>query len=310
MFESDDFEEKISAIKVVGIGSAGIRALESMIKESIYRVGFIAVNTDAEALKNSSAPKKIQLAVKATKGSVTGEICQPSLKEVEDSLKDADLVILVAEMVCETDTGVIKIIADVARNLGSGMIVGIVTLPFSHEDKNHIEIAEAEILALSSMVDSLIVIPNDILASEGSSATDLNGEIKASNAILTDAVRGITELITSYGLMDFGYDDVKVVLPSEYPVTFGVGEASGSERALEAFKKALHPLSYGGVEIAKATGVLVNITGSSDMNMNEYNVINNYIHSKVHEDSNVKICVVRDDDLAANIKVTVYLSKR
>jgi cell division protein FtsZ len=110
--------------------------------------------------------------------------------------------------------------------------------------------------------------------------------------------------------MDFDYSDVKTVLPSKCPVTFGVGEASGSERALEAFKKALHPLSRGGVEIDQATGVLVNITGSSDMNMDEYNVINNYIHSKVHEDTNVKIGVVRDDDLAANIKVTVYLSKQ
>ena len=310
MIESDDFEEKISAIIVVGIGSAGICALESMIEEPICGVGFIAVDTDAEALKNSSAPKKIQLAVKATKGSATGEICQPSLKEVEDSVNGADLVILVADMGGENGTGRIKVIANAARNLGTGMIVAIITRPFSHEDKKHIETAEAEILALSSMVDSLIVIPMDILASGSSPATDLAEKIKAGNAILTDVVRGITELITSYGLMDFDYSDVKTVLPSKCPVTFGVGKASGKDRALEAFKKALHPLSRRGVDIDQATGILVNITGSDDMNMDEYNVINNYIHSKVHKDVIIKIGVVRDDDLAANLKVSVYLSKR
>jgi len=178
---------------------------------------------------------------------------------------------------------------------------------FTKEGNTHMETAE-EVRTLNNRVDALIVIPNEAI----SSPVRNHSEVLSGDAILTEAVRGISDLLslTQTGLMDFDLFDVKTVLPSECPITFGFGEASGSGRALRAVQKAMLPLSLGGVYIDRASGVLVNITGSREITSVEYNEIKQFIHCKAHDDANIKIGVVRDDDLEGKIRVTVYISIR
>ena len=288
MLEFDEIGENRTVIKVVGIGGVGISILESMINDATFGIDYIAVDTDVNKLIDSSASNKSLRCVNLEKETIKG---------VAGLLKGSNLVILVAGFDEETGISGIQDIADAARNLGTDLIVALVAIPITDSEKTRNYSDEDNTRSLNTKVDSLIVIP--YVVADG---------LKADNTIFTNAIRGITALLTTTGLMSFDYHDVKAILPSESLVTIGVGEASGNDRALEAIQKALYPLSAGGVDIAHASGVLVNITGSSDMIMDEYNVINGYINSKGNADANVKIGVVRDDSLGKNIKVTVYLS--
>ncbi|ABK99488.1 Tubulin/FtsZ, GTPase [Pelobacter propionicus DSM 2379] len=301
-------------VKVVGVGGVGVLALESMIKAKIRGVDFIAVDTEAQALETSSAPIKIRLGVNTTKDGGSGSRpesdradAEESRQEIGEALKGADVVIIVARMGGCTGTGAVQVIADAAKVSGALMTVGIVTLPFNHEGKIRMETAEEGVRALGKRVDSLIVIPNEGMAAVGSTEQNLL-EVLTGDAILTEAVRGITDLLRPrFPAIDPG--DIIRVLPSEYPITFGIGEASGHDRALKAAQKAMHPLSRGGVDIAQASDVLVNIAGSSDMTMADYNEVNKFICSKISDDTQIKICFTVDDRLEDKIKVTVYLSK-
>jgi cell division protein FtsZ len=294
-------------VKIVGAGVAGILALESLIKVLNWGVDFVAV-ADAQALENSSAPAKIQLDMNTERELGLGsnpEMDQAVVREAQQKiaklLKGADVVFIVSGMGSETGTA--QVSADAAKGAGAKLTIGLVAQPFSNDGNNLMETAE-EVRTLMNRVDALIVIPNEAI----SSLILNHSEALTGDAILTEAIRGISDLILTTGLMDFDLNDVKSVLPSGFPITFGFGEASGSDRALKAVEKAMFPLSIGGVDITQASGILVNITGSSDMTNGDYNEINRFIHSKAKDDAKIKIGVVRDDNLEGAINVAIYLS--
>jgi len=314
IIESEECE--YLAVKVVGVGGAGGVAMESMIKAQICGVDFIVADTDAPALESSSAPTKIHLGSNATKGLGAGSnpemdrvAALDSLQAIENALNGADVVLVVAGMGGGTGTGAVKVIADASKNCGAMMTIGIVTLPFHQEGKMCTEMIEEGVRALSKSVATLIIIPNDSLAAISSPVRDHLGVFKAADAILTEAVRGITDILPTRAFIPVDFADIKRVLPSEHPVTFGVGAATGSDRALKAAQKAMHPLSRGGVDIANASGVLVNISGSRDLTMDDYNDVSKFILSKTREDADIKVCVTHDDQLEDEVKVAVYFSK-
>lgn len=299
-------KSKHFVVKIVGVGGANSQALESLMKDLTCGIDFIAAG-DAQILVGSSAPVKIQIAVKTPDRNRAGSnsesnlvAAQESLQEIEEALKGSDIVFIVAD---GTENGAAQVFTDAAKGAGAKLTIGLVTLPFSKEGNTRLETAE-EIRVPNNRVDVLIVIPNEAISSPVPDLFELTG-----NAILTEAVRGITDLVLTDGLMDFDLYDVKSVLPSGYPLAFGFGKASGIDRALKAAQKAMHQLSLGGTDIAHARGILVNITGSGDITSDDYNEINRFIHRKAKDDANIKIGVVRDDELEGEIKVTVYLSK-
>lgn len=190
------------------------------------------------------------------------------------------------------------------------MTIAIVTLPFGHEDKMRMESAAEVGRTFNRGVDSLIVFCNDDLAASSALEKEFFEIFKTGDALLAEAVRGITDLLpTGMFFMSNDIADIMTVLPSDYPLAFGVGVAAGHDRALQAVQRAMRPLSRGGIDIFRASGVLVNIAGSCDMTMDDYAVVNSFIHEKIRDDANVKIAVTRDDRLGDAIKVTTYFSK-
>lgn len=301
-------------IKVVGIGGAGGLALESMIKAKIQGVDFIAANTDVQALKGSSAPTKIQLGVIATQGLGAGSdpdkgsaAAQEALTQIGDTLTGADMVILVAGMGGGTGSGATQVIADAARVLGA-FTIGLVTLPFANEGERRMAMSKDAICELGKRVDSLIIIPNDCLCAVGTPTKDLFEIFKAGDAILTEAVRGITDILTRQGIIGIDFADVRHVLTSDTPVMLGIAEESGNDRARNAIQKALRPFSQVDVDISQARSVLVNITGSSDISMDDYNDISRDIHSAVCDTATIIISIFMDDWMEETLKVTAYFS--
>jgi len=311
MFEFDEAIDQGAVIKVIGVGGGGGNAVNTMIASTIHKVDFIVANTDAQALRNSKATVKIQLGRQLTKGLGAGtkaEVGRDAALEDRESLieaiKGADLVFIAAGMGGGTGTGAAPIIAEAARENGI-LTVGVVTKPFTYEGKPKNEVAESGICELKKHVDSLIIIPNDRLISQANKNMSLFDAFKPSDDVLRQAVQGISELITSTGFMNLDFADVKTVMSVRGMAMMGIGVGSGDNRAADAVNNAIASPLLEDNDISGAKGVLVNISGSSTMTMDDYNTVNRIVHDKVHEDANIKIGVVRDDDMGDTIKVTV-----
>ncbi len=311
MFEFDETIEQSAVIKVIGVGGGGGNAVNTMITSSINKVDFIVANTDAQSLRTSKAPVKLQLGRELTKGLGAGskpEVGTAAALENKDQLvgaiKGADLVFIAAGMGGGTGTGAAPVIAEAARETGV-LTVGVVTKPFTYEGKARSILAEQGIAELKKHVDSLIIIPNDRLISMASKNMSLFDAFKPSDDVLRQAVQGISELITSTGLMNLDFADVKTVMSVRGMAMMGIGIGNGENRAAEAVNNAISSPLLEDNDISGAKGVLVNITGSASMTMDDYNTVNRIVHEKVHEDANIKIGVVRDDEMGDTIKVTV-----
>jgi cell division protein FtsZ len=311
MFEFDEAIEQGAVIKVIGVGGGGGNAVNTMIASTIHKVDFIVANTDAQALRNSKAPVKIQLGRQLTKGLGAGtkaEVGRDAALEDRDSLvealKGADLVFIAAGMGGGTGTGAAPVIAEAARETGI-LTVGVVTKPFTYEGRPKTEAAEAGINELKRHVDSLIIIPNDRLISQAGKNMSLFDAFKPSDDVLRQAVQGISELITSTGFMNLDFADVKTVMSVRGMAMMGIGVGAGDNRAADAVNNAIASPLLEDNDISGAKGVLVNITGSTTMTMDDYNTVNRIVHEKVHEEANIKIGVVRDDEMGDTIKVTV-----
>ena len=311
MFEFDETIEQSAVIKVIGVGGGGGNAVNTMISSSINKVDFIVANTDAQALRTSQAPVKLQIGRELTKGLGAGskpEVGSAAALENKDQLvaaiKGADLVFIAAGMGGGTGTGAAPVIAEAARETGV-LTVGVVTKPFTYEGKARSILAEQGISDLKKHVDSLIIIPNDRLISMASRNMSLFDAFKPADDVLRQAVQGISELITSTGLMNLDFADVKTVMSVRGMAMMGIGMGSGENRAAEAVSNAISSPLLEDNDISGAKGVLVNITGSGSMTMDDYNTVNRIVHEKVHEDANIKIGVVRDDEMGDTIKVTV-----
>jgi cell division protein FtsZ len=310
MFEFDEKMDQTAKIKVVGIGGGGGNAINTMIASGVSGVDFIVANTDAQALKANHAPMKVQLGGKLTKGLGAGanpEIGREAALEdrarIAELLEGADMVFIAAGLGGGTGTGAAPVIAEVARELGA-LTVGVVTRPFTHEGKQRNKKAECGVEALKESVDSLIMIPNDRLIGLAGKNMSILDAFKPADDVLRQAVQGISDLITTHGMINVDFADVKAAMSERGMAMMGIGVGSGEKRAAEAAQQAISSPLLEDIDISGAKGVLVNITGSSSMTMEDFEEVSRIIHNKVHEDANIFIGLVINEELGDAIKVT------
>ncbi len=310
MFEFDDSIDQSARIKVIGVGGGGGNAVNTMIRSKLEGVDFVCANTDAQALRNSEAPLKLQLGSKLTKGLGAGanpEIGRDAALEdrtrLAEILEGADMVFIAAGLGGGTGTGAAPVIAEVAKELGA-LTVGVVTKPFTREGKQRHKKAQYGIDRLKEVVDSLIVIPNDRLLGLSGKNTSILDAFRPSDDVLRQAVQGISDLITTSGLINVDFADVKSIMSERGMAMMGIGVAEGERRASEAAQQAISSPLLEDIDISGAKGLLVNISGSSSMTMVEFDEASSIIHEKVHEDANIIIGLVINEDLGDKIKIT------
>ena len=310
MFEFDEKIDQTARIKVIGVGGGGGNAVNTMIASKIERVEFYSANTDAQALRVSRAPMKIQLGGKLTKGLGAGanpevgrEAALEDRARLAEVLEGADMVFIAAGLGGGTGTGAAPVIAEVAKELGA-LTVGVVTKPFSREGRQRLKKAEEGVEALKKVVDSLIVIPNDRLLGLAGKNMSILDAFKPSDDVLRQAVQGISDLITTSGLINVDFADVKAIMSERGMAMMGIGMAEGEKRASEAAHQAISSPLLEEIDISGAKGVLVNISGSSNMTMEEFEEASRIIHEKVHEDANIIVGLVIDEDLGDRLKIT------
>lgn len=314
MFEFDESIEQSAVIKVIGVGGGGGNAVNTMVASGMNKVEFIVANTDSQALRSSKAAIKVPLGGLLTKGLGAGanpnvgrDAALEDREKVAALVQGADMVFIAAGMGGGTGTGAAPVIAEVAREAGA-LTVGIVTKPFSREGKQRMLKAEEGIRAIKQHVDSLIIIPNDRLISIAPRSLGILDAFKPSDDVLRQAVQGISDLITTSGFINVDFADVKAIMSERGMAMMGIGIATGDNRAAEAAIKAISSPLLEDIDVSGARGVLVNITGSSAMTMDDFDAVNKTIHEKVHEDANIIIGVVIDESLEETIKVTAIVT--
>jgi cell division protein FtsZ len=311
MFElmSDHAEEAV--IKVIGVGGGGGNAIEHMVKRTIEGVEFIVANTDAQALRNSSAESTIQIGKNTTKGLGAGANPQVGREAaIEDkeaimaALEGADMVFIAAGMGGGTGTGAAPIVAEVAKEMGI-LTVAVVTKPFNFEGKKRLNYAEQGIAMLSESVDSLITIPNDKLLKVLGKGTGLLQAFEEANNVLLGAVQGIAELITRSGLINVDFADVRTVMAEMGTAMMGTGVARGEDRADEAAELAISSPLLEDIDLAGARGILVNITAGMDISIDEFETVGNAVKGFASENATVVVGAVIDPDMTDELRVTV-----
>jgi cell division protein FtsZ len=298
-------------IKVFGIGGAGLNAVNNMIRSGLEGVEFFAANTDAQALASSTAPNKITLGDEMTKGLGAGadpdvgySAAKESMESIRKSLEGADMVFITAGMGGGTGTLGSSVVAEVAKELGC-LTVGVVTKPFLFEGKRRMRNADRGIEELRKQVDTLITIPNQRLLSIAGRNTTLLDTFRRADDILYQAVKGISDLIIFEGLVNVDFADVRAVMSEMGMAMMGTGESSGENRATEAAEKAISSPLLEDISIHGARGVLINITASPDVTLQEVNEAAELIHAEAHEDANIIWGMVIDPNLEDRVRVTV-----
>ncbi|MFC5602986.1 cell division protein FtsZ [Sporosarcina koreensis] len=308
-----DFETNVDAlavIKVIGVGGGGNNAVNRMIEHGVQGVEFIAVNTDAQALKLSEAEVKLQIGAKLTRGLGAGanpdvgkKAAEESREQIEEALRGADMVFVTAGMGGGTGTGAAPVIAQVAKDLGA-LTVGVVTRPFTFEGRKRQTQAIGGIAAMKESVDTLIVIPNDKLLEIVDKNTPMLEAFREADNVLRQGVQGISDLIAVPGLINLDFADVKTIMSNKGSALMGIGMSTGENRAAEAAKKAISsPLLETSIDGAK--GVLMNITGGSNLSLFEVQEAADIVASASDEDVNMIFGSVINDDLKDEILVTV-----
>ena len=310
MFQFEENFEQAAKIKVIGVGGGGGNAVNTMIRCQVEGVEFLTANTDAQALRRSEASMKIQLGSNLTKGLGAGanpEIGRQAAEEDHQRLVElfsgADMIFVAAGMGGGTGTGAAPVIAKAAKEAGA-LTVGVVTKPFTREGRQRMQRAEAGITELRDVVDSLVVVPNDRLLGLAGKNMSILDAFKPADDVLRQAVQGISDLITTEGLINVDFADVRTVMSNRGMAMMGIGLAEGERRAAEAAHSAISSPLLEEVDISGAMGVLVNISGSSNMTMEEFEEASTIIHEKVHEDANIIVGLVIDESLGDRIKIT------
>ena len=311
MVEFMDSHTDEAVIKVIGVGGGGGNAVEHMVRQNIEGVEFITVNTDAQALRNSSANTTLQIGGGITKGLGAGanpEVGRDAAMEDREALRElltgSDMVFIAAGMGGGTGTGAAPIVAEVAREMGI-LTVAVVTKPFSFEGKKRMGFAAHGIEELSKNVDSLITIPTDKLLKVLGRGISLLDAFKAANDVLLGAVQGIAELITRPGLINVDFADVRTVMREMGTAMMGTGSASGDDRAEEAAEKAISSPLLEDVDLAGARGILVNITAGMDMTIEEFETVGNAVKAFASENATVVVGTVIDPEMHDELRVTV-----
>ncbi len=298
-------------IKVFGVGGAGLNAINNMIRSGLGGVEFYGANTDAQQLASSDAPNKIRLGDEITKGLGAGAdpevgyaAARESIEQIRKSLSGADMVFITAGMGGGTGTLASSVVAEIAREVGA-LTVGVVTKPFMFEGKRRMKNAERGIEQLKTQVDTLITIPNQRLLSIAGRNTSLLETFKRADDILFQAVKGISDLITCEGLVNVDFADVRAVMSEMGMAMMGTGESSGDNRAIEAAEKAISSPLLEDLSISGARGILINVTASSDVTLQEVNEAAELVHAEAHEDANIIWGMVIDPDMQDKVRVTV-----
>ena len=310
-FELIDTYAQNAVIKVIGVGGGGGNALEHMVSNQIEGVDFICANTDAQALRNSSATTQLQLGTDITKGLGAGanpdigrQAALEDRERITEVISDADMIFITAGMGGGTGTGAAPIVAQVAKEMGI-LTVAVVTKPFPFEGGKRLNVANAGLDELSQHVDSLITIPNEkLLAVLGKEMSLLNA-FKAANDVLLGAVQGIAELITREGMINVDFADVRTVMSEMGMAMMGTGQAAGSNRAIEAAEHAVSSPLLEDVDLAGARGVLVNITAGLDMTIGEFEDVGNTVKAFASDNATVVVGTVIDPDMTEELRVTV-----
>jgi cell division protein FtsZ len=309
IFELDS--EVTARIKVVGVGGGGGNAVNNMIFSALKGVSFISANTDVQALNRSQAETKIQIGAKLTKGLGAGanprvgaEAAIESLDQIRASLAEADMVFVTAGMGGGTGTGAAPIIAQIAKEIGA-LTVGVVTKPFFFEGKKRLETAEAGIAEFRQHVDSLITIPNDRLLQLAPKKATFIEMLKRADEVLYYAVKGISDLITETGLINLDFADVRAVMKESGLAMMGTGISSSETRARDAAMQAITSPLLEGVCIDGARAVLMNVTSSSDITIDEVSEAASIVQEASHADVEVFYGMVTDDSLGDEIRITV-----
>jgi len=299
-------------IRVVGIGGGGGNAINSMINRGIKGVEFVSINTDLQALEKSLTSNKIQIGKNLTRGLGAGadplvgkKAVEENKEEIADALIGSDMVFITAGMGGGTGTGGAPLIANVAKSTGA-LVVGIVTKPFKWEGRKRLEQARDGIQELKKSVDTLIVIPNNKLLSISEKNVLLTEAFEQPNTILYNATKGISDMITIPGLINVDFADVRTIMRDMGDALMGIGCAKGENRGLEAAQAAISSPLLEGISIAGAKGILVNITGGTNLTLNEVDVIMNIINEAVGKDtSNTIFGTAIDENLSDELFVTV-----
>ena len=300
----------LAVIKVVGIGGGGVNAVNRMIEQGLKGVEFIAINTDAQALLMSDADVKLDVGRDSTSGLGAGadpevgrKAAEDAKDEIEELLRGADMVFVTAGEGGGTGTGGAPVVASIARKLGA-LTVGVVTRPFSFEGKRRGSQAEGGINTLRESCDTLIVIPNDRLLQMGDAAVSLMDAFRSADEVLLNGVQGITDLITTPGLINVDFADVKGIMSGAGTALMGIGSARGEGRSLKAAEIAINsPLLEQSMEGAQ--GVLMSIAGGSDLGLFEINEAASLVQDAAHQDANIIFGTVIDDSLGDEVRVTV-----
>lgn len=310
MLEFDTSVDQLAVIKVIGVGGGGNNAVNRMIEHGVKGVEFIAVNTDAQALNLSKAEVKLQIGAKLTRGLGAGanpevgkKAAEESKEQIEEALRGADMVFVTAGMGGGTGTGAAPVIAQIAREIGA-LTVGVVTRPFTFEGRKRSTQAIGGIGSMKEAVDTLIVIPNDRLLEIVDKNTPMLEAFREADNVLRQGVQGISDLIAVPGLINLDFADVKTIMSNKGSALMGIGISSGENRAAEAAKKAISsPLLETSIDGAK--GVLMNITGGSNLSLFEVQEAADIVASASDEDVNMIFGSVINDNLKDEIIVTV-----
>lgn len=310
MLEFDLDIEQLARIKVIGCGGGGSNAVNRMIAGGVRGVEFITLNTDAQALALSNAEIKLQIGEKLTRGLGAGanpeigkKAAEESREMIENALRGADLVFVTAGMGGGTGTGAAPVVAEIAKELGA-LTVGVVTRPFSFEGRKRSAQGELGMAALKEKVDTLIVIPNDRLLEIVDKNTPMLEAFREADNILRQGVQGISDLIAVPGLINLDFADVKTIMTERGSALMGIGVGSGENRAAEAARRAISsPLLETSIEGAR--GVLMNITGGSNLSLYEVNEAADIVSSAADLEVNMIFGAVINDDLKNEIIVTV-----
>ncbi|HBI6199219.1 TPA: cell division protein FtsZ [Listeria monocytogenes] len=310
MLEFDTSSESLATIKVIGVGGGGNNAVNRMIEHGVQGVEFISVNTDAQALNLAKAETKLQIGTKLTRGLGAGAVpeigkkaAEESREQIEEALKGSDMVFVTAGMGGGTGTGAAPVIAQIAKEMGA-LTVGVVTRPFGFEGPKRTKQALTGTEAMKEAVDTLIVIPNDRLLQIVDKNTPMLEAFREADNVLRQGVQGISDLIAVPGLINLDFADVKTIMTNRGSALMGIGIATGENRAAEAAKKAISsPLLETSVDGAK--GVLMNITGGSNLSLYEVQEVAEIVSSASDEDVNMIFGSVINDELKDELIVTV-----
>jgi cell division protein FtsZ len=304
-------EELKPRITVFGVGGAGGNAVNNMIDKNLEGVEFVVANTDAQALQQSRAERRIQMGAKVTEGlgagarpTVGAAAAEETIEEIVDHLAGAHMCFITAGMGGGTGTGAAPIIAQAARELGV-LTVGVVTKPFQFEGNKRMRQAEMGIDALQNVVDTLIIIPNQNLFRLANERTTFTEAFAMADDVLYQGVKGVTDLMVRPGLINLDFADVRAVMDEMGKAMMGTGESSGEDRAVQAAEKAIANPLLDEISLHGAKGVLINITGGHDLTLFELDEAANIIREKVDPDANIIVGSTLDPSMEGRIRVSV-----